>query len=80
MYPAFETEALDLVGGIVLPIILIYTDGACLNNGQANPRAGCAFAVRGPGVNLPGYNTSGIYSCRLELPILRPAIEPSCAL
>ncbi|KAL3470223.1 ribonuclease H-like domain-containing protein [Aspergillus californicus] len=25
---------------------LIYTDGACLDNGQANPRAGCSFVYR----------------------------------
>ncbi|KAL2863215.1 ribonuclease H-like domain-containing protein [Aspergillus lucknowensis] len=25
---------------------LIFTDGACLNNGQANPRAGCSFVFR----------------------------------
>lgn len=25
---------------------LIYTDGACLNNGQTNPRAGCSFVYR----------------------------------
>lgn len=28
------------------PEILIYTDGACLNNGQANAAAGCAFVFR----------------------------------
>lgn len=26
--------------------LLIYTDGACLDNGQQNPRAGCAFVFR----------------------------------
>lgn len=26
--------------------LLIYTDGACLDNGRANPRAGCAFVYR----------------------------------
>jgi Ribonuclease HI len=25
---------------------LIYTDGSCLNNGQANPRAGCSFVYK----------------------------------
>ena len=25
---------------------LIYTDGACLDNGGANPRAGCSFVYR----------------------------------
>ncbi len=25
---------------------LIFTDGACLNNGQANPKAGCSFVYR----------------------------------
>ncbi|BCS30180.1 uncharacterized protein APUU_80483A [Aspergillus puulaauensis] len=25
---------------------LIYTDGACLNNGQVNPRAGCSFVFK----------------------------------
>jgi ribonuclease HI len=26
--------------------IIIWTDGACINNGQANPSAGCAFVYR----------------------------------
>ena len=30
---------------------LIYTDGACLDNGGANPRAGCCFVYRNPTQN-----------------------------
>lgn len=41
--------------------VLIYTDGACLNNGQANPRAGWAFVFK-PETSQPG----GIISDRLE--------------
>lgn len=26
-------------------MFLIYTDGACLNNGQPNPKAGCSFVL-----------------------------------
>lgn len=40
---------------------LIYTDGACLNNGQPNPRAGWAF-VHGPGLE----NNPAIAAGRLE--------------
>ncbi|KAF2439067.1 ribonuclease H-like protein [Karstenula rhodostoma CBS 690.94] len=52
--------------------ILIYTDGACLNNGLPNPRAGWAF-VHGPGTHdqdlAHGLGTNGqplIASGRLE--------------
>jgi ribonuclease HI len=46
--------------------MLIYTDGACLNNGQADPKAGCAFVFvpKTPGVGNPV--TYGEYSFRLE--------------
>lgn len=40
---------------------LIYTDGACLNNGQANPKAGWAFVFK-PETDRP----AGIVSARLE--------------
>ncbi|PNY22490.1 Ribonuclease H1 [Tolypocladium capitatum] len=40
---------------------LIYVDGACLNNGQANPKAGWAFVFK-PETNQP----AGIVSARLE--------------
>ncbi|KAH8657301.1 ribonuclease H-like domain-containing protein [Ilyonectria robusta] len=40
---------------------LIYTDGSCLNNGQANPKAGWAFVFR-PASTTP----AGIISGRLE--------------
>lgn len=43
------------------PMLLIMTDGACLNNGQANPKAGWAF--------FQGLNTEGqplVVSGRLE--------------
>jgi ribonuclease HI len=46
--------------------MLIYTDGACLNDGQANPMAGCAFVFRDPGVDILGFKTSGAISLRLE--------------
>jgi ribonuclease HI len=32
---------------------LIYTDGACLNNGQANPAAGWGFVFRTPQASRP---------------------------
>ncbi|PLN78387.1 ribonuclease H-like domain-containing protein [Aspergillus taichungensis] len=37
--------------------LLIYTDGACLNNGGANPRAGCSFVFKNsaPEIGEPGY-------------------------
>ncbi|OAQ57224.2 ribonuclease H domain-containing protein [Pochonia chlamydosporia 170] len=41
--------------------LLIYADGACLNNGQPNPKAGWAFVFK-PDTNQP----SGIVSARLE--------------
>lgn len=41
--------------------VLIYADGACLNNGQANPKAGWAFVFK-PETNEP----AGIVSKRLE--------------
>jgi ribonuclease HI len=34
---------------------LIYTDGCCLNNGQANPRAGCSAIFRPPTRTRPYY-------------------------
>ncbi|RYP13210.1 hypothetical protein DL767_010848 [Monosporascus sp. MG133] len=40
---------------------LIYADGACLNNGQADPKAGWAFVFK-PETNQP----AGIVSARLE--------------
>jgi ribonuclease HI len=45
--------------------ILIYTDGACLDNGQQNPRAGCGFIFRPP--SGPGELVAvGDVSFRLE--------------
>lgn len=43
--------------------LMIYTDGACLGNGQANPTAGCAF-IYGDTRNHPGI--SGYASFGLE--------------
>jgi ribonuclease HI len=43
--------------------ILIYTDGACLNNGQPNPAAGWGFVFREPEPDLPEL---GRVSGRLE--------------
>lgn len=34
--------------------LLIYTDGCCLNNGQPNPKAGCAFVFRPATSSYPG--------------------------
>ncbi|KAL2801780.1 ribonuclease H-like domain-containing protein [Aspergillus granulosus] len=42
---------------------LIYTDGACLGNGQANPRAGCSFVFR-PSTQQP--EVHGYMRFRLE--------------
>lgn len=44
---------------------LVYTDGACLNNGQANPTAGCAF-VFWPIQGQPYPLKYGTMSLRLE--------------
>ncbi|TVY12549.1 Ribonuclease H, partial [Lachnellula arida] len=33
--------------------ILIFTDGACLNNGQSDPAGGWGFVFRGPALNNP---------------------------
>ncbi|KAH7021922.1 ribonuclease H-like domain-containing protein [Ilyonectria destructans] len=44
-----------------IPAFLMYTDGACLNNGQANPKAGWAYIFR-PASTTP----AGIISGRLE--------------
>jgi ribonuclease HI len=46
--------------------MLIYTDGACLGNGQDNPRAGCAFVFRDPGLDGLGRSVTGTVSFRLE--------------
>ncbi|KAK6521140.1 hypothetical protein TWF506_001371 [Arthrobotrys conoides] len=46
--------------------ILIYTDGACSNNGKENAAAGCAFYYRPPGLKLSGEQTTGVVSFRLE--------------
>lgn len=35
---------------------LIYTDGACLNNGQADPRAGCSFVFRDSTETVTGHS------------------------
>jgi len=43
--------------------ILIYTDGACSNNGGINPTAGCGFVFRSP---EPGKPKIGKVSLRLE--------------
>ncbi|RHZ63237.1 uncharacterized protein CDV56_108072 [Aspergillus thermomutatus] len=34
---------------------LIFTDGACLNNGAAHPRGGCAFVFKPSTADRPGY-------------------------
>lgn len=36
---------------------LIFTDGACLNNGAANPRGGCAFVFRPREADRRGYSS-----------------------
>ncbi|KAI3323325.1 ribonuclease H-like domain-containing protein [Xylariaceae sp. AK1471] len=53
--------------------VLIFTDGACLNNGQPNPRAGWAF------VHGPGYENPAVASDRLETkgPFGEPSIQSS---
>ena len=43
---------------------LIFTDGACLNNGQANPRAGWAFVAGPP--ELAATHSCGNFKGRLE--------------
>ncbi|KAI1426563.1 ribonuclease H-like protein [Xylaria sp. FL1777] len=54
--------------------ILIFTDGACLNNGQSNPKAGWAF-VHGPGCG----GELAVTSSRLENvgPFGDPSIQSS---
>jgi ribonuclease HI len=47
--------------------ILIYTDGACLRNGQSNPQAGFAFVYRPSAYNQTGTLThGGTINMRLE--------------
>lgn len=48
--------------------ILIYTDGACLNNGQPNPTAGCAFVFHPPQAlpSKPQPPVDGTFAFRLE--------------
>jgi ribonuclease HI len=46
--------------------MLIYSDGACLNNGQSNPRADYAFVFRDPGLNGVGESVTGSVSFGLE--------------
>jgi ribonuclease HI len=48
--------------------ILIYTDGACLNNGQPNPTAGCAFVFHPPQAlpSKPQQAVVGTIAFRLE--------------
>jgi ribonuclease HI len=46
--------------------MLIYTDGACLNNGQSNPQAGWAFVFRDTGLDGLGLRVTGTVSSRLE--------------
>ena len=46
--------ALRFIHQIKTTMFLIYTDGACLNNGGANPRAGCSF-VFSTSASKPGY-------------------------
>jgi ribonuclease HI len=47
--------------------ILIYTDGACLRNGQSNPQAGFAFVYRPSAYNQTGTLThAGTICSRLE--------------
>ncbi|EPS45818.1 hypothetical protein H072_174 [Dactylellina haptotyla CBS 200.50] len=59
-------------------IILIYTDGACLMNGDVSATAGCAFYFRPPGPTAFG-STTGIISFRLEDkgPDAKPAPQTS---
>ncbi|KUJ11292.1 ribonuclease H-like protein [Mollisia scopiformis] len=44
--------------------ILIFTDGACLDNGKENPRAGCGFVFRPQTTNQPV--KGGSFEFRLE--------------
>jgi hypothetical protein len=57
---------------------LIYTDGACLSNGQSSPRAGCSFVFR---PCTPGVKGQISFPLELEGPLagstLKPAIGPS---
>ncbi|KAK6503039.1 hypothetical protein TWF481_008074 [Arthrobotrys musiformis] len=46
--------------------ILIYTDGACSNNGKEDAAAGCAFYYRPAGTKASGERTTGVVSFRLE--------------
>lgn len=46
--------------------MLIYTDGACLRNGQVNPAAGCAFVYSPSGVMGIGELDNRCVSFRLE--------------
>jgi len=47
--------------------ILIYTDGSCLGNGQANPKGGCAFVCRPSAYSQQGVLThAGTFNFRLE--------------
>ncbi|KAE9381188.1 ribonuclease H-like protein [Stipitochalara longipes BDJ] len=47
--------------------ILIYTDGSCLSNGQANPQGGCAFVYRPSAYSQQGVLThGGTLNFRLE--------------
>lgn len=41
--------------------IILWTDGACLNNGRPNPSAGCAFVYR-----LPAADKTDTFAFRLE--------------
>ncbi|CZR58211.1 uncharacterized protein PAC_08102 [Phialocephala subalpina] len=46
--------------------ILIFTDGACIGNGQADPKAGCAFVFRPAKPVGPQPVKYGTFMCRLK--------------
>jgi ribonuclease HI len=57
---------------------LIYTDGACLDNGQQNPRAGCGFVFRPSTPASPDGEPAfdGTVSFRLESKCPRGTTQP----
>lgn len=60
--------------------VLVHTDGACLNNGQPNPKAGWAFSLGSVRRAIPSC-TLDVWSRRVLLDRMapRPAIERSSA-
>lgn len=57
--------------------MLIYTDGACLGNGEANPRAGCGVVFREERSGRVGHFA---FPLELGIPVHRRATGPSCGL